>query len=461
MRKLHKSATLSTWFFIGSKLVILLFLTSLIIKKFSVGEIALWYLYGSVMGFAHLFDVGFSTTIIRFTAYNSSAEDQNAIQKGFQKLYNSMNTVFLGLGVIVVLFLCGIGYFSVYPVIEENNISSGITSFLVILVILPINFFLKKNDAFIRGLNYVSLYNNWNAIMYFITGVLTVTALFLNMPFYIIVLVNQLGLLINSIKNVFLLKKVLGFEVNLFGFSYEKSIINEYWKPTWKSALISFSSNGMSHLTNILVPTFVTSIGVVASYLFSMRLIQFINEFSWAPFYSQIPRYIKEYKQGEIKQLSKHSYARMNWSLIIVVVGICGLGVFANVIMPFFETKTTFISYSLTGFVMLMIVQERIVAMHSQVVMFANNIEHYKQYVIMSVIYGIMLYVGLNMVDGETDQGLYCVSIAYVIAASYPLVVIGKRSLNLLETGVLDYLKSHFYKIILVITVCFLILISL
>lgn len=461
MRNLHKSATLSTWFFIGSKLIILLFLTSLIIKKFSVGEIALWYLYGSVMGFAHLFDVGFSTTIIRFTAYNSSAEDQNTIQKGFQKLYSSMNTVFLALGVVVVLFLCVIGYFSVYPVVQENNITSGILSFLVILCILPINFFLKKNDAFIKGLNQVSLYNNWNAIMYFITGVLTVTALFLDMPFYIIVLVNQVGLLINSIKNVFLLKKVLGFDVNLFGFSYEKSIINEYWKPTWKSALISFSSNGMSHLTNIMVPTFITNIEVVASYLFSMRLIQFINEFSWAPFYSQIPRYIKEFKLGEIKKLSLHSYARMNWSLLIVIIGIFGLGVSANIIMPFFETKTTFISYSLTGFVMLMIVQERIVAMHSQVVMFANNIEHYKQYLVMSAIYAILLYVSLNLVDGTTDHGLYCVSIAYVFAASYPLVVIGNRSLKLLETSVFDYLKKHLYKIILVISVCFLILISL
>ena len=147
MRNLHKSATLSSWVFLASKLIILLFTTSLIIKKFSVGEIALWYLYGSVQAFAHLFDVGFSTTIIRYTAYTNSTSDKSVLQQGFQKLYSSMNTVFLFLSVVVFVFLSIIGFYSVYPVINDNNIANGLLSFIIIISILPFNFFLKKNDA--------------------------------------------------------------------------------------------------------------------------------------------------------------------------------------------------------------------------------------------------------------------------------------------------------------------------
>lgn len=452
MQKLFKSATITTWFFSGSKLIILLFLTSLIIKKFNVGEIALWYLFSSVQGLAHLFDIGFSSTIIRFTAYNRAIEDPKDTQKNFQKLYNSMNTVFIFLVLIVFAFLSLIGYFSVWPLIIKNEISNGLLSFAPIFFILPLNFFLKKNDAFIKGMNEVSLYNNWNAVLYFATGLITIIMLLLEMPFYLVVLTSQLGILINSIKNIFLLKQVVDFDLKLFAFSYDKSIINNYWKPTWKSALISLSSNGMNHVTNIMIPMFF-SIELVASYLFSMRLIQFINEFSWAPFYSQIPKYIKEYKQGKLKKLSIHAYSRLNLSLLLVIGGLFVLGVSANYVIPFLEAKTQFIEPPLVGFVMLMIVFERFIAMHSQIIMFANDIQHYKHYLLLSAIYLLLLYPLIKIL------GIYGISVAYLIAACYPLIIISRRSFNLFEIPTIDYVKQNLDKSAMAVTICFLILI--
>lgn len=452
MKNLYRSATLSSWFFLASRLIILLFTTTLIIKKFDVGEIALWYLYASVQAFAHLFDVGFSTTIIRYTAYNNASADKTILEEGFQKLYNSMNTVFLGLSLLVTVFLFVIGVVSVYPVIEENHISNGLLSFFLIMSILPINFFLKKNDAFLKGLNKISLYNNWNAIMYFVSGLFTIVVLYLDQPFYIVVLVSQLGLLVNSIKNAFLLKNELGFKIDFYKFSFNKEIILEYWKPTWKSALISFSSNGMNNLTNIIVPNFF-SIELVASYLFSMRLIQFVNEFSWAPFYSQIPKFITEFKSGSIRVLSKQSFKRLDISLALAVVGIFVLGVSANLLMPLFDTKTTFIDTQLVGYIMIMIAFERFVAMHSQVIMFSNNIEHYKQYLIFSAIYAGLLYFCLPVI------GLYGIAIAYILAAIFPLIIILNRSLKLMQVTAKDYFYNNLLKVGLLCLICFSVLI--
>lgn len=454
MKKLFKSATFSTWIFSGSKLVVLLVLTSLIIKKFNVGEIALWYLFGSIQAFAHLFDIGFSTTIIRFTAYNSASEDENEFRNGFQELYSSMNMVYFFLMCVVVLVLIVVGFFSVWPLVQENTIYRGMFSYAFIIIILPLNFFLKKNDAFIKGLNEVSLYNNWNAIMYFVSGIVTVIFLFFDYPFYVVLLVSQLGLFFNSIKNVFLLKGILSFPIDMFGFSYNKEIINHYWKPTWKSALVSFSSNGVNNLTNVLIPNFF-SIEIIASYLFSMRLIQFVNEFSWAPFYSQIPKYIKKFKIGEKDKLAQNICSRLNWSLILVIVGVFSLGISANFLLPYFDTKTNFIKPSLVGFIMIMFVFERFTAMHAQIRMFSNDIEHYKQYLLLSVIYIILLVILLKPI------GLYAIAVAYILAALFPVYIISKKSLSLLGISFKEYWNRYLYKIVIISSVFFIILMSL
>ena len=444
MRKFFNDPTISSWVFLGSKISILLFLTALIIKQFTVGEIALWYLFASIQGFAHLFDVGFSSTIIRFTAYSIANNDEVNFSKNFQNLYGSMNSIFSVLVFFVFIFLLFVGYFSVFDVVYDNEISDGILSYMSILFIMPINFFLKKNDAFIKGLNKVSLFNNWNAIMYLFTGIATIIAILLELPFYLVVLVNQISTLINSVKNIFLLKRITKFKFNIFHYSYNETILKEYWTPTWKSALISFSSNGANNLINIIIPKFF-SIEIVASYLFSMRLIQFISEFSWAPFYSHLPEFIKKYKQGKIQETAEKAYRRLEWSLLLFITGVLLLTFSADFILSMVDAKTEFIPISLVPPFLIMLTLERFTAMHSQVVMFSNNIEHYKHYVAMACIYMVLVLGLINVL------GLYAIPIAYTISILFPLFVILKRSLGLMNMPFVYYFKNRSLKVVILL----------
>lgn len=439
MRRLFGNPMFSSWVFTGSKMLVLLILTTLIIRKFSVGEIALWYLFTSIQGFAHLFDIGFSTTIIRFTAYSVAHNDPAHFRKNFQVLYGSMNTVFALLLVFVVFFLVLIGYLSVHDVVVANNISNGLTAYIILSAILPINFFLKKNDAFIKGLNKVSLFNNWNAIMYFISGIATIIAILLDFPFYLVVLVNQLFNLINSLKNIFLLRKVVQFKFSFINFSFNKSILAEYWRPTWKSALISFSSNGANNLINIMIPNFFT-VEIVASYLFSMRIINFINEFSWAPFYSYLPEFIKKFKQGKIRETAQKAYSKLEYSLLLFISGVCILSFSADFALSLVDAKTQFISISLMMPLLIMLVLERFTAMHSQVIMFSNNIEHYKQYLLLSV-----LFIGITLASIPT-LGLYAIPAAYIVSVAFPMYSIFRRSLKLMDISFAGYWKQYLMK---------------
>ncbi|WP_299315632.1 hypothetical protein [uncultured Aquimarina sp.] len=444
MKKFFQNPTISSWVFLGSKILILLLLTTLIINRFSVGEIALWYLYANIQGFAHLFDVGFSSTIIRFTAYSVANTNENSFSDSFRQLYGSMNTVFSVLLIFVLIFLVFVGNFSVLEIVNENGISDGLTSYSIICVIMPINFFLKKNDAFIKGLNKVSLFNNWNAIMYFITGIVTIVSILLDFSFYIVVLINQVAILLNSIKNIILLKSVTNFKFNVFQFSYSKNILKEYWEPTWKSALISFSSNGANNFISIIIPKFL-SVEIVASYLFSLRLIQIISEFSWAPFYSNLPEFIKKFKQGRIKETADKAYRRLDWSIVLFVIGILFLAFSADFALTLVNAKTEFIEASLVSVLLIMFVLERFTAMHSQVVMFSNNIEHYKHYLFLASSYVIIVILSIN------SLGLYAIPFAYIISVLYPLIVILKRSLSVMDNSISIYFKKSVLKVLILL----------
>ncbi|QLG45243.1 MATE family efflux transporter [Costertonia aggregata] len=452
MKNIFRNPMFTSWIFTGSKMIVLLVLTTLIVKKFSVGEIALWYLFTSIQGFAHLFDIGFSSTIIRFTAYSAANKDPNHFSKSFQLLYGSMNTVFAILVLFVMGFFVAIGFLSVNEVVQENNITHGFTAFLILALIMPINFFLKKNDAFIKGLNQISLFNNWNAILYFVSGVATIIAIWMDLPFYIVVLTNQLFNVVNSIKNVFLLRSIVNFKFNIFRFSFDKEILLEYWRPTWKSALISFSSNGANNLINIMIPNFF-GVEIIASYLFSMRIIQFVNEFSWPPFYAYLPEFIKKYKQGDVLYTAKKAYSKLEFSIVLLILGITALSVTADFALSLINAKTTFIPIPLMVFLLLMLILERFTAMHSQIIMFSNDIEHYKQYLFLSISF-IGLTFGLINIFG-----LYAIPLAYTGSVFFPLKVMMERSLRLMKVNFWDYVRNYMKKIIIVSVICLIILV--
>jgi O-antigen/teichoic acid export membrane protein len=423
MINFFKNPTYSSWIYTLTRSLLLLALTSLVLIKFNKEEITLWYLFSAIIGFSHLMDLGFSSTTIRFTSYLRVKEDNVFLIKS---LFNSFSSIYLILSISVFLILIVVYFISVSPLeldqIDKNELN---IAYFSILFFTPIIFFLKKNDSFLKGYNKVALYNNWNSVLYVINALVLITLLILNCKFYVLIIVQQALLLVNSIKNFFLVKKNILDGLSFFQFNWDKSKLLEIWKPTWKTALVSLSSTGSTSFINIMAPRFF-GVEIGGIYLFSMKLIQIINEFSYAPFYSYLPEYISSFKKG-FTQIDKVKVEKgLLKSLLLLVIGIIALDSLVNLILTFFDIEMEFLSSDIVKFIFIAIILERYAGMNSQIIMFDNNINHFVAYIISAIILisGIIFF---------KSYGLIIIPLSGITAYLFLNISIAKKSRKILE----------------------------
>lgn len=423
MINFFRNPTYSSWIYTLTRSLLLFALTSLVLIKFNKEEITLWYLFSAIIGFSHLMDLGFSSTIIRFTSYLRAEENNTFLIKS---LFNSFSSIYLILSISVFLILIVVYFISVSPLdlnlIDKNELN---IAYFSILFFTPIIFFLKKNDSFLKGYNKVSIYNNWNSFLYLINALVLITLLILNCKFYILIIIQQALLLVNSIKNFFLVKKNISFGLSFFQFNWDKNKLLEIWKPTWKTALISLSSTGSTSFINIMAPRFF-GVEIGGIYLFSMKLIQIINEFSYAPFYSYIPEYISSFKKGfthiDIIKVEKGLLK----SLLLLVIGIIVLDSLVNLVLTFFDVEMEFLSSEIVKFIFISIILERYAGMNSQIIMFDNNVNHFVVYIISAIILisGILIF---------KSYGLIIIPLSGIIAYLFLNISIIKKSRKILK----------------------------
>lgn len=423
MINFFKNPTYSSWIYTLTRSAMLLGLTALVLIKFNKEEITLWYLFSAIIGFSHLMDLGFSSTIIRFTSYLRVKENNGFLIKS---MFNSFSSIYLMLSISVFLILIVIYFISVFP-LELNQIDKNelLIAYLSILFFTPIIFFLKKNDSFLKGYNKVALYNNWNSVLYFINALVLIILLLLNCKFYILIIVQQSLLLVNSIKNFFLVKKNILGELNFFQFNWDKKKLLEIWKPTWKTALISLSSTGSTSFINIMAPRFF-GVEIGGIYLFSMKLIQIINEFSYAPFYSYLPEYISSFKKGFTKVDKEKVKNGLLKSLLLLVIGIIFLDSLVNLVLIFFDIEMRFLSSNIVKFIFIALILERYAGMNSQIIMFDNNINHFVYFIVSSII----LIAGIISFK---DYGLIVIPLSGIIAFSFLNISLIKRARKIIE----------------------------
>ncbi|MCR9249733.1 MAG: hypothetical protein NXI20_04885 [bacterium] len=435
--------TISTWLHFFSKIAVLSIITPLVISQFSTGEIALWYLFASIQSLAHLFDLGFSSTIIRFTAYSRSVGEH--WKDEIQKNYYIFNSIFGLLSILVIFFLIGVGFFVIRDIIKTYEVANGWAAYSAICVLFPLNFYFKKHDHFLKGLNKITLVNNWNSIFYLLYGAGAFVIIFVFSDFFILVAWSQTYHLLNGIKNYFLLKGVLG-KLNPFKFLIQDSKLKEFWEPTWKSSLISLSSQGSVHLTSIIISA-VLPVNIVASYLFTVRLLQLINEFSWAPFYSQIPNYIYHYKQGTLNTVTQSMFNRMQLSLSILIFG----GVLFFIASPFLlmliDSNVDILQIEIGIYILFALIVERLISMHSQILMFANDLRHYVVYLIASFTYVLLIQL-LRLYPY-----ILLIPASYILSTIPLIIIVFRRTMLFLRLNLRSYIANMKYVFVFIVAI--------
>lgn len=439
-RILLNNPTLSTWYYTFTKGVIFAVLTGYIITKFDDYFITCWYLFSTISALIHFFDLGFSTTIIRFVSYARVSQNTEEELKNLYKIFNSIY------GILTLLALISIitGYYIwVEPILNNDTYETIYSSYLIFSFGTLISFFLKRNDAFLKGLDEISLYYNWNSLFTIIQGIFLIIVISLNGNFLSLIITQQSVILINSIKNYLLTRtKMRGTN---WVFALSKSEFLKYWRPTWKSAIISLSTMGVNQFSAAFIPIWY-DVKISASYFFSLKLLSFIGEFSYAPFYSRIPKFIKGFKDGLFTQTSdeerKVLFRSIKSTFLILLIGIISLNYIGRPIIDLFKPNTNLVSNTLFILLCYYFLIERVNGIFSQIIMFNNDVEHYKNYLLSAAIFLITIIL-------FKDLGIWVLPVAYIFSYSITSISIVKKAMYTINKSPKTILKYMAFTIFL------------
>jgi O-antigen/teichoic acid export membrane protein len=385
--EIWNSPTLMTWGSFFSKSLSLIIVLPLILTRLSTEEIALWYLYMTIISFQMLIDIGFSPTFSRVIAYAmggavvddlKSPKNKNNGQanwKTLELICSEMRVVYSRLGIIWPMLLFIFGTLAlIKPVSHVQNTFSAWSAWVVILLVSTVVIRGNIYSSYLQGINQIALLRRWEAITSIGAIVTSFLVLILGGGLLGLVLAHQGWQLLNILRNRWLSGVVEdGRFKNFTRGRKNKKVFDAVWPSAWRSGVGHFMTYGLVQASGILYAQVGFASGV-ASYLLGLRLIQTVSQFSQAPFYSKLPalaRLFAENKKGGLVALAKSGMGLSYWCY---VAGFIGLGISGEPLLKFIGSNADFPPPLLWSLLGLAFFVERYGAMHLQLYSITNHI---------------------------------------------------------------------------------------
>jgi hypothetical protein len=396
-----------TWGSFATRSLSLIVVLPLVLNRLSTAEIALWYLFSTIIGLQLLADVGFSPTFSRVIAYGmgglnsfdlkdlrnikQSASLVEANWETIETICSTMRAIYLRLAIILIFLLSTIGTWAMLrPISKMSDPRSAWIAWSVILLASGFSLFGNSYSSYLQGINKIALLRRWEILTSLGAIVTSIIVLLTGGGLLGLVIANQGWLIINIFRNYWLCLKVEGglFQ-NFTGRKIDTVVFEAVWPSAWRSGLGVFMGHGIVQISGIIYAQFGTASGV-ASYLLALRLMQMISQFSQAPFYSKLPLLAKLRSEGNIKQQIQVAKRGMTLAYWVYVVGFITLGLFATPLLKLIGSNAEFVSPLLWGIMGLSMIAERYGAMHIHLYSTTNHIIWHIAHGVSGVIYLIV-----------------------------------------------------------------------
>ncbi len=387
--RLWNSPTVTTWGSFLSRGLFAIVILPIITTKFSKEDINIWLILNIFIGFQNLTDLGFGITFIRAISYgmggmlkiqnfksNIKIEGQGTPNwQLIDKVYGTSSKLFFYFSLFFVLIFIVIGIFSLKnPIKLTGNQSEMWLAFGIIMLVTFLKINGNKYAIFLQGVNEIPLLKRWETFF----GLLSIVTLFIvlqstNTILFLIV-AQQIFVLLPILRNKILAKNYNNQVLHRFS---QNGIDKEVFKSLLPAALRSWigvlMSYGVIQSTGLIVGQS-SNAQLSSSYLFSLKVIDIIKNFSNAPFYSKIPlmsRLFAENKKEELKSIAENG---IRLSLLVFVFGSMVVAFTGNQILEYINSNVTlsskYVLFTLTsGYYF-----ERYGAMHIQLYSLTNNI---------------------------------------------------------------------------------------
>ncbi len=387
--KVWDSPVFATWSSFLSKSLYALLLLPVITTVLSREEITVWLLFNIFIGLQNIGDLGFGVTFIRVMSYamggatNISDFDKkdNIRRKDgvnwelLERADNSTRLVLFYTGLAFIIIISAAGYFTLRkPISFTLDPGEAWISFILILITTFIRFNGNRYMIFLQGVNKVAMLRRWEAIISVLSIISGFFVAITTRSLLWLIVNQQVWAIIQLLFNRYLCRIILDGRFRKFRpAGFDRELFNAIFPAAWKSWVGVLMSYGVVQASGLAVAQMGNSPSVTA-YLFSLKILDILKNFSNAPFYSKIPLYNRLFIEGNRKGLMARVTFGMRFSLMTFVVTAVIVGLAGQPLLDFIGSNVTLVP---TGIWIAMVTAyffERYGALHLQLYSISNNI---------------------------------------------------------------------------------------
>lgn len=387
--KLWNSPTFTTWGSFLSKSLYAVLVLPIVTTKFDEQDITIWLMLNIFIGFQGIADLGFIPTFVRAISFGiGGAKRIDTLKAGevperiegsnwplVDKIYGTTSRLFWNVSLVFTLLFIIVGYISMRkPISLSHDTLYSWLSFAVVVIGTHASIYGNKYNVFLLGVYKIAQLRRWETFFSILSTIVILSILPFAESIFYLILIQQGFTILTVFRNRMLTKQ---FEHGIVKTFKQKGIDKETLKSlfpaAWRSWIGSLMSYGLIQASGILVGQSSNS-AATSSYLFTLKLIDFIKNISNAPFYSKIPRLSRLYAENERALLFSVSKQGIRYSLLLYVLGCFGLILLGNPLLKLIHSKVLLVEGPIMLTMVVAFYLERYGAVHIQLYSLSNNI---------------------------------------------------------------------------------------
>lgn len=379
------SPTLTTWTSLGTNFLRFFSVLPLVLRQFTVEEVAVWYLMGTLAQLLWYLDFGLSTTASRYFAYaTAGASSFSAIDARGSRLPNEplIRTLFktlrtllvpMGLGVGLLIGLIGGAVLS-KPIAAMAAPEDGWIAWLIMLAGSTAAFVGMLYSSYLEGGGRIAVVRRWEALMNIGAIASSIAVLLFDGTIVGLALTNQTWVVLGVVRNRWLVHR--NAPAGLIGGSkmaFDADVFRTLWQSAWRSGTGVLLNSGAVRLSAAILAQRLDP-ATLAAYLLAFNLLDRLNQFAMAPFYSKLPAMAAHYTKGEWTVLERQAKKGGTLTLSIFVAAALAFGIVATPLLQAIGSSTPFIGLPFWLLITLAMTVHRYGAMHLQVYTLSNHV---------------------------------------------------------------------------------------
>lgn len=331
-----------------------------------------------------------------------------------ERAFGTIGSINMCVAWLNVAVAFAMGWFGLSNILEGYDAKGAIwLAFSIMQVTSLINFNFNHWSIVLQGMNYVALNNRW-AIIFGLSSCLAGSyTLLIGGGIVQLMLVMQLVSFAGTVRAWFLLRHVEGGRVAKFkNYRFDKEIFGWAWEPAWKGFLLNICGPGSIQICAIFIAQHFDA-GVVASYLFAIRMIQTIEQFSIAPLVSVGPRLSRLKALGKRDDYVKLFLVRSALALVILLVALAAFYPLIRILIKLIDANIAFVGLQAWAVMSFLRIQQRVFNFFIIEEEVGNNIVTLRERII-SFFVSVLAFFSIGDIS----------PLAYIVAALLPFIII-------------------------------------